>query len=90
MSRHWTIRDGSGNEEHVIGDGVIGKQPVIGPGESFSYTSGCPLSTPTGNMRGKYYMSGPNDEEFEVKIPLFFLRPDQDEKAPSGKQNLVH
>ena len=53
-SRHWIIRDGLGREEHVIGDGVIGEQPTIPPGESFSYTSGCPLSTPTGSMRGRY------------------------------------
>lgn len=77
LSRHWIIRDGQGREEHVVGDGVLGKQPIIKPGESFSYNSGCPLATPTGNMRGKYYMVGPNNFEFEVKIPLFFLRPDR-------------
>ena len=76
ISRHWIIRDGLGREEHVIGDGVLGKQPIIKPGESYSYRSGCPLATPTGNMRGKYYMVGPNDQEFEIRIPLFFLRPD--------------
>ncbi|SMF49404.1 Co2+/Mg2+ efflux protein ApaG [Pseudobacteriovorax antillogorgiicola] len=81
LSRHWIIRDGTGNEEHVIGDGVVGKQPIIRPGETFSYTSGCPLTTPTGNMRGKYYMVGPKNREFEIKIPLFFLRPDDDETA---------
>lgn len=78
MSRHWIIRDGKGHEEHVIGDGVVGKQPIILAGDSFTYTSGCPLVTPTGNMRGKFYMNGPNDEEFEIKIPLFFLRPNED------------
>lgn len=77
MSRHWQVRDGEGFEEHVVGDGVIGKQPMIRPGETFTYTSGCPLSTPTGNMRGKYSMLGPDDEEFDIKIPLFFLRPDE-------------
>ncbi len=78
LSRHWVIRDGKGHEEHVIGDGVVGKQPIIRPGESFTYTSGCPLTTPTGNMRGKYYMLGPQNREFEIKIPLFFLRPDKE------------
>ncbi len=77
ISRHWIIRDGLGREEHVIGDGVLGKQPIIKAGDSYSYRSGCPLATPTGNMRGKYYMVGPNDQEFEIRIPLFFLRPDQ-------------
>jgi ApaG protein len=79
LSRHWIIRDGLGREEHVIGDGVLGKQPIIKPGESYTYRSGCPLATPTGNMRGKYYMVGPNNHEFEIKIPLFFLRPDSTE-----------
>lgn len=76
ISRHWVIRDGLGREEHVIGDGVLGKQPIIKPGEKYSYRSGCPLATPTGNMRGKYYMVGPHNREFEIRIPLFFLRPD--------------
>mgnify|MGYP001380333309 CR=1 FL=1 len=74
VKRHWIIRDGIGREEHVEGDGVIGKQPVIGPGERFSYTSGCPLSTPTGNMRGKYTMKTA-EKQMSIKVPLFFLRP---------------
>lgn len=76
LSRHWVIRDGEGREEHVIGEGVVGKQPVIKPGEAYTYRSGCPLATPTGNMRGTYQMLGPENERFEIKIPLFFLRPD--------------
>lgn len=89
LSRHWIIRDGLGREEHVVGDGVIGKQPIIRPGESFSYTSGCPLGTPTGNMRGKFYMIGPQNREFEVKIPLFFLRPvDSHVQAPRQQAEL--
>ena len=74
-SRHWIIRDGLGREEHVIGDGVIGEQPTIPPGESFSYTSGCPLSTPTGSMRGRYEVEREGKTE-KIDIPLFFLRPD--------------
>ena len=81
ISRHWIIRDGKAHEEHVIGDGVVGKQPIILPGDSFSYTSGCPLITATGNMRGKFYMTGPTEEEFEVRIPLFFLRTNDDSRA---------
>ena len=68
------MRDGTGNEEHVIGDGVVGKQPIIRVGESFSYTSGCPLTTPTGNMRGKFYMVGPNEMNLKLKF-LIFLAP---------------
>ena len=74
-SRHWIIRDGDGHEEHVIGEGVVGEQPVIPPGESFSYTSGCPLNTPTGSMRGLYEVEKSGKRE-KVGIPLFFLRPD--------------
>jgi ApaG protein len=76
MSRHWIIRDGQGREEHVIGEGVVGKQPMIRPGEVYTYRSGCPLGTPTGNMRGTYQMLGPDNQRFEIRIPLFFLRPD--------------
>ncbi len=76
LSRHWIIRDGQGREEHVIGEGVVGKQPMIKPGEVYTYRSGCPLATPTGNMRGTYQMLGRENERFEIKIPLFFLRPD--------------
>ncbi len=74
-SRHWIIRDGEGKEEHVIGDGVIGEQPVIAPGENYTYTSGCPLNTATGSMRGQYEVEKAGKKE-KVKIPLFFLRPD--------------
>ena len=75
QSRHWIIRDGRGKEEHVIGDGVVGEQPVIPPGSKYKYTSGCPLNTATGSMRGQYevVMAGKREK---VKIPLFFLRPD--------------
>ena len=76
LSRHWIIRDGLGREEHVVGDGVVGKQPMIKPGESYSYRSGCPLATPTGSMRGNYHMLDARRRKFEIKIPLFFLRPD--------------
>ena len=76
LSRHWIIRDGQGREEHVVGEGVVGKQPVIRPGESYSYRSGCPLATPTGSMRGTYQMQGSAAKRFDIAIPLFFLRPD--------------
>lgn len=77
LSRHWIITDGKGRTEEVKGDGVVGEQPVLKPGETYSYTSSCPLATPTGNMRGTYFMQGVEGRKYGVKIPLFFLRNDQ-------------
>jgi len=74
LRRHWIIRDGQTHEEHVVGDGVVGEQPVLAPGESFTYTSACPLRTPTGNMRGLYEMIDESRHRFKVAIPVFFLR----------------
>lgn len=73
MSRHWIITDATGREEVVIGDGVVGEQPVIAPGDSHSYASGCPLPTPSGSMRGSYVMETPDGERFEAEIPAFSL-----------------
>lgn len=74
IARHWVIRDGEGVEREVSGEGVIGEQPHLEPGASFTYSSYCPLSTPTGSMRGTYRMVRDDGTEFEAKIPLFFLR----------------
>jgi ApaG protein len=74
LSRHWVITDGHGETHEVEGPGVIGKQPELEPGESFEYSSFCPLPTPTGNMRGKYWMINSKGERFSVNIPVFFLR----------------
>ena len=75
MRRHWIITNGHGVREEVHGDGVIGEQPVILPGQSYAYTSGCPLRTPTGNMRGWYEcVDLDTREKVRAKIPLFFLR----------------
>jgi ApaG protein len=73
MTRHWFITDGRGEVHEVRGEGVIGQQPVLRPGESFSYTSGCPLMTPDGSMRGFYAMQGENGDIFDVEVPLFPL-----------------
>jgi ApaG protein len=73
MTRHWFITDGKGEVHEVRGDGVVGKQPVLRPGESFSYTSGCPLMTPDGSMRGYYAMLGEDGVVFDVEVPLFPL-----------------
>jgi len=74
ISRHWIITDGHSRVEEVKGEGVVGLQPLLRPGESFEYTSACPLPTPTGNMRGSYLMVDQNGRRLTVRIPLFFLR----------------
>ncbi len=73
-SRHWIITDGDGRVEEVRGPGVVGEQPVLMPGESFEYTSGCPLTTPFGSMVGTYEMISPTGEAFDVEIAKFDLR----------------
>ena len=71
--RAWEIVDGNGRVEHVRGPGVVGEQPVMRAGERFEYTSGCPLSTPSGFMSGHYTMVREDASTFEVTIPLFSL-----------------
>lgn len=71
--RHWYITDALGLTEEVIGEGVVGEQPVIRPGEGFEYTSGAPLATPSGVMVGRYEMETADGETFEVGIPAFSL-----------------
>jgi ApaG protein len=73
LSRHWIITDGTGHAEEVHGDGVVGEQPTLAPGESFQYTSGCPLRTSTGVMRGTYSMVTEDGEHFDVEIAPFAL-----------------
>ena len=73
ISRHWIITDANHDVKEVRGPGVVGKQPVLDPGESFQYTSGCPLSTPFGSMRGTYQMLKPDGERFDVEIAPFAL-----------------
>ena len=72
-ARHWLITDAQGRRQEVTGPGVVGEQPLIGPGESFEYTSGCPLGTPSGFMVGSYRMEDPEGGMFEVEIPAFSL-----------------
>jgi len=73
MSRHWIITDAMGEVREVRGPGVVGKQPVLEPGESFEYTSGCDLTTPFGTMRGTYQMVTGEREDFDIEIPAFTL-----------------
>lgn len=75
QSRHWIITDASGRVEEVRGPGVVGETPTLAPGESFEYTSGCPLPTEVGSMRGSYQMVTPAGEGFEVAIAEFTLSP---------------
>ena len=72
IARHWLITDADGDTDEVRGEGVVGAQPVIVPGGSFDYVSGCPLPTASGSMRGSYAILGP-DGLFEVVIPRFQL-----------------
>src|SRR5690242_9840994 len=74
LSRHWIITDGTGQVEEVRGPGVVGEQPVLAPGESFKYSSWCPLRTPTGTMRGTYQMVRSNGDEFDIQIAPFALK----------------
>ena len=73
LARAWRITDASGRVEEVRGPGVVGEQPELNPGDSFQYTSGCPLRTPSGFMAGSYTMRGAEGELFEVAIPAFSL-----------------
>jgi ApaG protein len=81
-ARYWKIIDGRGEIQEVRGAGVVGEQPVLGPGESFSYTSGCPLTTPSGTMQGCYVMETAGGETFNAEIPAFSL------DTPHGKRVL--
>lgn len=74
LRRSWAITDAQGRTQHVHGEGVVGEQPVLDPGESFEYTSATPLATPTGFMRGAYHMvATTTGEAFDVAIPGFSL-----------------
>ena len=73
LSRYWHITDSMGRVQEVRGAGVVGEQPVLKPGESYEYTSGTPLPTPSGIMHGTYEMRTPAGERFAVEIPAFSL-----------------
>ena len=74
ISRHWIITDALDHVEEVQGPGVVGDQPVLAPGQSFKYSSWCPLQTPTGSMHGTYQMAGPDGKQFDIVIAPFGLR----------------
>ena len=73
LSRYWRITDGNGKVEEVRGPGVVGEQPALNPGDSYQYTSGCPLTTPSGVMVGSYTMLTKDGGSFDVAIPAFSL-----------------
>ena len=73
LSRHWVITDANGKVQEVTGDGVVGEQPHLNPGESFRYSSGAVLETPVGAMQGSYQMEADNGTNFEAPIPPFTL-----------------
>ncbi|MAA77812.1 MAG: Co2+/Mg2+ efflux protein ApaG [Deltaproteobacteria bacterium] len=73
LSRHWVITDANGNQENVRGPGVVGKQPILQEGDSFSYTSFCPLPTQMGTMHGTYQFRRDDGEVFDAKIAPFVL-----------------
>ena len=73
ISRHWQIQDESGRSEEVKGLGVVGQQPLLRPGESFQYTSGCRLHAPSGTMRGSYFFVAEDGQRFDAPIDTFVL-----------------
>jgi len=73
LSRHWVITDANGKIQEVSGDGVVGEQPHLNPGEKFSYSSGAVLETPVGAMQGSYRMEADNGTSFDAPIPPFTL-----------------
>ena len=73
MSRHWVITDANGKVQEVSGDGVVGEQPKLGPGETYRYSSGAVLETPVGAMQGRYTMQTDDGIDFDAPIPPFTL-----------------
>ena len=81
-ARHWIITDATGRRREVPGEGVVGEQPVLAPGERFEYTSGVPLPTASGFMTGRYQMVSESGERFEIDVPTFSL------DSPDSKRTL--
>ena len=79
-NRHWQITDALGRLQEVRGPGVVGEEPVLKPGQTFEYTSACPLTTPWGSMVGNYEMETPEGERFLIRIPTFALESPQDKR----------
>ncbi len=86
-TRHWIITDGRGTVEEVRGDGVVGEQPRLAPGQSFQYTSGCVLTTPIGTMQGTYRMWGDDGSYFDAQIAAFSLASPASSQIPDHEAN---
>ena len=86
ISRTWNVNDANGHTERVKGLGVIGQQPLLKPGQSFEYTSGTRLRTPTGTMHGSFFCVAEDGEKFEVDVPMFVL----DALSASGGARTLH
>ena len=84
ISRTWNVNDANGHTERVKGLGVIGQQPLLKPGQSFEYTSGTRLRTPTGTMHGSFFCVAEDGEKFDVDVPMFVL------DALSASLSLIH
>ena len=84
LTRHWRIVDARGLAHDVVGDGVVGEQPVLKPGEAFEYTSGTPLTTSSGFMAGSFLMIGEDGEIFDISVPAFSL------DSYEGAQPVLH
>jgi ApaG protein len=89
IARHWVISDARGHTEEVKGLGVVGQQPLLKPGESFQYSSGSRLRTPSGTMHGSYFFVADDGERFEVAIPMFVLEAG-DGPGSAGIARILH
>ena len=88
ISRSWNINDANGRTEKVKGLGVVGQQPLLSPGQSFQYTSGTRLATPTGTMHGSLFCVAEDGERFEADIPMFVLDALSGEAGTGGRRTL--
>ena len=90
ISRHWVISDANGHTEEVKGLGVVGHQPLLKPGESFQYSSGSRLRTPTGTMHGNYFFVAEDGERFEASIAMFVLDANSEAGLDPGSGRVLH
>lgn len=90
ISRHWIIQNDLGHAEEVQGLGVVGQQPLLQPGQSFQYTSGCRLRSASGTMRGSFFFVAENGHRFDVQIAPFVLESTDDELGPGITNRTLH
>ena len=91
IARHWIITNELSHVEEVKGLGVVGRQPLLQPGESFEYSSGCQLRTPTGTMQGTFLCVNHEGETFEVEVPLFVLQMNETgDVMPTPEKRVLH